>query len=93
MTPLLPRVEERSQVTFSEMRHWLIKWIIVVHSGNHKVSAKKGCYITRYYKYGGVNSPQAWQEGQVVTRAGSSPQVDPSTGPTWQGGGGENPGM
>ena len=28
------------------------------------------------YKYCGVNSPQAQQDGQAVTRAGSSPQVD-----------------
>ena len=42
----------------------------------------------------GVNSPQAWQEGQAVTRAGSSPQVDPFTDPAWQERGeGRNPGM
>ena len=47
------------------------------------------CYI-----YGGVNSPQAWHEGQAVTSAGSSPQVDPFTDPAWKvGGGGKNPGM
>ena len=42
----------------------------------------------KHYIYVGVNRPQAWHEGQAVTRAGSSPQVDPITDPAWQEGGG-----
>ena len=42
----------------------------------------------------GVISPQAWQEGHIVTRAGSVPQVHLSAGPVQLGReGGEDQGI